>query len=79
MQTRAKRTRGVSMQTAAPDATDEMPTATAAASLAGIKDPNHFRTADVYPSLVVDSNESTPPPRCDDEEHVVNPIVSRFI
>ena len=40
----------------------ETPTATAAVALTGLKDPSHFNSEDVDPSLIVDYNESTPLP-----------------
>lgn len=67
-QPRAKRTRRVNSQAALRLATDETPTATAAAALTGLKDSSHLHSEDVDPSLIVDYNESTPSPRSDDEE-----------
>ena len=59
----AKRTRRINTHAAAHDATDETPTATAAAALTGLKDPFHLLSADADPSLIVDYNESTPSSR----------------
>ena len=66
-QPRAKCTRRATTPAAAPNASDETPTAIAAAVLTGLKDHSHLRSADVDPSLIVDYNESTPPPRSEGE------------
>ena len=61
-QPRAKCTRHVNTQAAAHDATDETPSATAAAALTRLVDTSHLRSEDIDPSLIVDYNESTPSP-----------------
>ena len=66
-QPRAKRTRRATTPAAAPNVSDETPTATAAAALTGLKDASHLHSEDVDPSLIVDYNESTPSPRSEGE------------
>ena len=53
-QPRAKRTRRATTPAAAPNVSDETPTATAAAALTGLKDESHLHSEDVDPSLIVD-------------------------
>ena len=60
-QPRTKRTRRVNSP-AASNALVGTQTATAAVALTGLKDPSHFISEDVDPSLIVDYNESTPLP-----------------
>ena len=60
-QPRTKRMRRVNLP-AASNALVGTPTATAAVALTGLKDPSHFNSEDVDPSLIVDYNESTPLP-----------------
>ena len=60
-QPRTKHTRRVNSP-AASNALVGTQTATAAVALTGLKDPSHFNSEDVDPSLIVDYNESTPLP-----------------